>query len=76
MKNIKVTALIPDELVSDVKDLANGQNLTDCLITALSEWTELQKIKKLNDHVRKKPLEFRQGYSAQKMREVNRRKRS
>lgn len=76
MRNIKVTALIPNDLIDDVKDLADGQNLTECLIVALSEWTAIQKIRKLNTQLKKKPLEFQKGFTARGIREVNRRRRN
>jgi len=43
---VKVTALIPDELVEEVKHLTQGKNITDSLIIALNEWVESQKTKK------------------------------
>lgn len=43
---MKVTALIPDELVEEVKHLTQGKNITDSLIIALNEWVESQKTKK------------------------------
>ena len=42
---MKVTALIPDDLITDVKQLTQGKNITDSLIKALSEWVSIQKIK-------------------------------
>jgi hypothetical protein len=43
---MKVTALIPDELVEEVKHLTQGKNITDSLTIALNEWVESQKTKK------------------------------
>ncbi len=68
---MKVTALIPDELVNDVKHFAGGKNLTESLVTALEEWLSLKKIHALNDEIMKKPLEFSKDFSAHKIREVN-----
>lgn len=69
---MKVTALIPDKLVADVKELAKGETLTDSLITALSEWSNLQRIKKLNKMVMSKPFKFKKGFTAEKIRNLNR----
>lgn len=69
---MKVTALIPDDLVSDVKQLTQGKNITDSLIKALSEWVSIQRIKSLNSKVSKTPLSFRDGFNAQSVREINR----
>jgi len=71
---MKVTALIPDELVNDVKHFAGGKNLTESLITALEEWLSLKKIHALNDEISKKPLQFSKYFSADKVREVNRKR--
>ncbi len=72
MDTMKVTALIPDGLVKEIKVYAQGKNLTESLIVALSEWRDLQKIRELNEEIAKKPLEFVEGFSAKKVREINR----
>ena len=69
---MKVTALIPDDLVSDVKQLTQGKNITDSLIKALSEWVSIQRIKSLNSKVSKTPLRFKDGFDAHSVRELNR----
>ncbi|MCF6289109.1 MAG: hypothetical protein L3J53_07750 [Proteobacteria bacterium] len=43
---MKVTALIPDELVEEVKLFTQGKNITESLTIALNEWVENQKTKK------------------------------
>ena len=72
--SMKVTALIPDDLVKDVKQYAGGKNITESLITALEEWLSLKKIQYLNEDIVKKPLEFSKEFSAIKNREMNRRR--
>ena len=69
---MKVTALIPDDLITEVRELSKGKNLTESLIRALKEWTSLQRLRVLKAKVRKKPLEFVDGFSAQRIREINR----
>lgn len=69
---MKVTALISDDLVSEVQALTEGKNITDSLTKALSDWVALQRIKKLNEKVRKNPFSFQDGFSAKSIREVNR----
>jgi hypothetical protein len=71
--SMKVTALIPDDLVKDVKRYAGGKNITESLIIALEEWLSLKKIQYLNEDIEKKPLEFFKDFSASKNRELNRR---
>jgi hypothetical protein len=69
---MKVTALIPDDLVAEVRDLAGGKNLTEALITALKEWARIQKLRALTARVRRAPLAFAKGYSARSVRALSR----
>lgn len=69
---MKVTAIIPDSLVREVKKLSKGKNITDSLIIALSEWVSITKLKKLNKDVEKFPLEFSDDFDAESLREINR----
>lgn len=71
---MKVTALIPDELISEVKMLSMGENTTEALIIALKEWVAFKQIHRLNLQVREAPLKFRSGYSAEEVRKLNRRR--
>jgi len=69
---MKVTAIISDNLISEVKKYAKGKNLTESLTIALKEWLAVKRIKELNDLVRESPLEFNESFSAEKIREINR----
>jgi len=73
LDRMKVTAIIPDELVSEVQRLAGKKNLTESIIAALREWAALQRIKELNRRVAKHPLKIQPGFSAASVRELNRR---
>ncbi len=70
---MKVTAIVPDELVKEVQQLAKGKNLTESIVKALTEWAALQRIRELNRRVQKHPLKFQPGFSAESVRELNRR---
>ncbi|MCA9422471.1 MAG: hypothetical protein KC592_15735 [Nitrospira sp.] len=70
---MKVTALLPDELVEEVKAHAKGQTLTESLTLALEEWLRLKKIARLNAQVQKQPIEFSKSFSAARLRSLNRR---
>lgn len=70
---MKVTALLPDQLVEEVKAHAKGQTLTESLTLALEEWLRLKKIAQLNAQVQKQPIEFSKGFSAARLRTLNRR---
>ena len=61
---IKVTALIPDDLINNVVKLSKGKNITDSLSIALEYYVHRKKIE-----------QFQEGFSAEGIRELNRRKR-
>jgi hypothetical protein len=69
---MKVTALIPNDLVAEIRELARGKNLTESLITALREWSSIQKLRRLRDQIKQHPLSFRDDFSARNVRELNR----
>ncbi len=69
---MKVTAILPDELIDEVKHYSKGKNITESLIIALMDWIALQKIKELNKKIKKEPLKFKKDFSADKIRLINR----
>ena len=69
---MKVTAIIPETLIDEVKKYSKGKNITESLKIALKEWLDIKHISNLNDSIEKKPLEFADGISAKKIRNVNR----
>lgn len=69
---MKVTAIISDNLISEVKKYAKGKNLTEFLTIALKEWLAVKRIKELNNLVKESPLEFNESFSTEKIREINR----
>ena len=70
---MKVTALIPDSLITDVKSFAKGKTLTESLIKILKDGLYLHKIKMLNKKVQQRPLQFVDGFTAEKVRKLNNR---
>ncbi|MGK5085188.1 DUF2191 domain-containing protein [Bdellovibrionota bacterium FG-1] len=71
---MKVTALLPDELINEVKVLSHGKTITEALIIALSEWTSTKTLQALNQEVQRAPLRFKEGVGAAKIRRLNRRR--
>jgi len=69
---MKVTALIPDTIIKEVKKYSKGKNITESLVIALEDWIALQKLKNLNSLILETPLQFRNDFSAQKIRKMNR----
>lgn len=69
---MKVTALIPDNLVQQVKELTHAKTITESLVIAMQEFVAMQKLRALNQKVKKSPLLFQEGFSANKIRKLNR----
>jgi len=69
---MKVTALIPEDIIKDVKKYSGGKNTTDSLLIALTDYLNRQRIKKLVKRVKEKPLEFKSGFTAETIRKINR----
>jgi hypothetical protein len=70
---MKVTAIIPDEIVADVQEYTEGKNVTDSIIKALSDWLYIKRIQKLNSEIKKTPLQFTDGFNVDALREQNNR---
>ena len=69
---MKVTAIFPDPLIREIQSTSGGKNITDSLLIALKEWLALKRIQNLNRSIKKNPLIFQKGFSAEKTREINR----
>lgn len=67
---MKVTAIIPDDLIAEAMKLSKSSTVTDTLKIALKTYIRSQKLKELGDLVLNEPLEFK--YSSQELREINR----
>ena len=67
---MKVTAIIPDELVKETKSFSNAKNITEALIVALNSYVSIQKLKAMGEAVNQKPLKFK--HTAQEIRDLNR----
>ena len=70
---MKVTAIIPDDIIRDVQSFTEGKNITDSLIKALNDWLYAKRIEKLNNELSKKPVRFTEGFTAEGIRELNNR---
>ncbi|AYV56991.1 hypothetical protein [Leptospira kmetyi] len=69
---MKVTAILPDDLVAEIQKYSGGKNITDSLQKALTEWLKQAKIRNLNTKLNKSPLSFRENFSAETVRNLNR----
>lgn len=68
---MKVTAIIPDELVKETQALSNAKNITEAMITALQAYISVEKLKAMGEMINKSPLQFK--HTAEEIREINRR---
>lgn len=71
---MKVTAIIPDDLLEELKQQAPGKTLTESLILALRDWIAQKNIQDLNRQVRTRPLRFKERLGAHTLRQRNRRR--
>lgn len=67
---MKVTAIIPDELVRETQILSKARNITDAMIIALKNYIALHKLKEMGEAINEKPLQF--SRTAEEIRDLNR----
>lgn len=69
---MKVTALLPDDIIEEVKKLSGGKNITDSILIALKDYIARQRLRNAVQKVKDKPLRFKDGFSAEAVRKLNR----
>jgi len=69
---MKVTALLPDDIIQEVKKLSGGKNITESILIALKDYIAQQRIRKSMQKLKEKPLQFKDGFTAEKVRTLNR----
>ncbi|MEQ9298653.1 MAG: hypothetical protein RIF33_08825 [Cyclobacteriaceae bacterium] len=69
---MKVTALIPDKLIEDVKKATGGKNITESLIIALETYLRRHNIDQVINEIDKEPMVFREGFASYGPRKINR----
>jgi hypothetical protein len=70
---MKVTAIIPDDIIRDIQNFTEGKNITDSLIKALNDWLYTKRLEKLNKDLSKNPVKFNDGFTAEEIRNLNNR---
>lgn len=53
---MKVTAIIDDNLIAEIKAYTKGKNITESITIALKEYLRAQKMDELLDQIEKHPL--------------------
>lgn len=69
---MKVTALIDDQLVNEVKKVSGGKNITQSIVIALQYYLDNQKIYNVIEEIDKEPLQFNDDFTAYNIRRINR----
>jgi hypothetical protein len=66
---MKVTALLPDEMIREAMEFSETSTVTDALKTALAHYISIEKIKRASESIVSEPLEF--YYTAEQLRSKN-----
>ena len=66
---MKVTAIIADELINDVKAYTRSSTVTEAITIALKDWLDIYKIRELNRQIAQNPVCINNGGQ---IREINR----
>jgi hypothetical protein len=69
MYRMKVTAIIADELIYEVKEHTHCSTVTEAITVALKDWIDLYNIKELNKKIAENPIDITSG---KQIRETNR----
>ena len=76
LHRMKLTALVADELLEEVRERAGCRTLTDCVVLALEEWVASKRMLAVTADLRAKPLAFAPGFSATAVRKQTRKSRA
>jgi hypothetical protein len=66
---MKVTAIIADDLVNNVKAYTRSSTVTEAITIALKDWLDNHNIKELNKQISQNPIYINNG---QQIRKINR----
>ena len=66
---MKVTAIIADDLINNVKRYTRSSTVTEAITIALKDWVDIYNIKELNKQIQQNPIFINNG---QNIRELNR----
>ena len=69
---MKVTALLSEELIDEVKKFSGGKNITESLQIALNDYIQRQRLRKAMKRLKNNPLEFTKDFTAENVRRINR----
>jgi hypothetical protein len=67
---MKVTAIIPDDLIAEAMELSKSATITETVKVALISYIRSQKLQQIGASIVNEPLDFK--YSALELRDLNR----
>lgn len=63
---MKVTAIIADDLINDVKAYTRSSTITEAITVALKDWVNIYNIKELNKKITQHPIHIKNGQQIRK----------
>jgi len=69
---MKVTALLPEDLIREVRKVSGGKNITASIRIALEDYISRQRLKKSRQRMKERPLQFTEHFTAAGVRSKNR----
>ncbi len=71
---MKVTAIIDDSLIEEVKSTTGGKNITESITIALKEYLRMKKLDKVFEELDREPLQFNEDFKPYGLRNQNRKR--
>jgi hypothetical protein len=59
---MKVTAIIADDLINNVKAYTRSSTVTEAITIALKDWVDIYNIKELNKKIIQNPIDIDNGH--------------
>jgi hypothetical protein len=59
---MKVTAIIPDDLVKEAQTISKAKNIKEAMIIALNKYISIEKLKAMGESINKNALKFSECY--------------
>ncbi|MEQ9231369.1 MAG: DUF2191 domain-containing protein [Cyclobacteriaceae bacterium] len=69
---MKITALIDDKLIDQVKEISGGKNITESLVIALKDYVRRNQLNDIISEIENEPMIFQDGFTPYGLRQINR----
>ena len=67
INRMKVTAIIADDLINDVKAYTRSSTVTEAITIVLKDWLDVYNIKELNKKINENPINIKNGKNIRKI---------